>query len=127
MNKKLIFVTILGCMCMTYTYTSKVEHPINYDLISKVIKVESNWNAKAVSSKGALGLGQIRYAVWHKELKEKNIIKNRKDLFDPQKNIIATKYILDKYFIESKGDLRKTLTKYSGGAKNYYQKVTNNE
>lgn len=97
-------------------------HPINESLLSKMAQVESSNNPKAVSKKGAVGLYQVRYSVWHKELKQVGIIKGKKCLYDPEKNREAALYILHKYHNQT-GDIRKTLAKYSGGAKNYAEKV----
>jgi soluble lytic murein transglycosylase-like protein len=88
-------------------------------LIQAIIRVESNHKVKATSKKGAIGLMQIRYCVWHKELKQIGI-HSRKDLFVAHKNIRAGKYILASYH---KGDLRETLRKYSGGQPGYYESV----
>jgi len=123
MNKKIILCITLGAtLLLTNNLASIREHPINDDLIHKIIRVESNWNHKAVSKKGAIGLGQIM-PLWVKELKKEKIIKSKKDLFNPHKNVASMRYILKKYHKESKGDMRKTLNKYSGGHKGYYERV----
>jgi soluble lytic murein transglycosylase-like protein len=98
------------------------QNPIDNTLLCNIARVESNHNDKAVSKKGAIGRYQIRYSVWHKELKKEGIIKNKKDLHNEDKNRRSAEYILTKYWYQTK-DLRKTLEKYSGGAKNYYEKV----
>ena len=92
----------------------------NKKLLRAVIKVESSYNKYAVSKKGAVGLMQIRPEIWHNELTKVGIISNYKDYFEIEKNIKAGNYILTKYH---KNDLKITLKKYSGGAKNYYNKV----
>lgn len=100
-----------------------ITPPTTLSLIERIIIVESNFNPKAISKKGAIGLMQIRYSVWKKELKKQNIIQTRKCLFNPEKNLKAGKYILDKYLRECKNDLFCTLKRYSGNAKNYHKKV----
>jgi soluble lytic murein transglycosylase-like protein len=122
---------IVGGAVILLLFTStiknvKYRNPINDNLLFNIARVESNHNDKAVSKKGALGRYQIRYSVWHKELKKEGIIKNKKDLFEREPNEKAAVYILSKYWTQT-GNLRKTLTKYSGGAKNYYEKVVNGE
>ena len=97
-------------------------NPIDNALIRAIIKVESSGNSKAVSKEGAWGLMQVRHAVWEKELKKAGIIRNKQELFNPEKNILAGKYILTKYYGQT-GCLKKTLKKYSGNDKNYYEKV----
>lgn len=101
---------------------SSDNHPINDDLLTRIALVESSNNPKAVSKKGAVGLYQIRYAVWGKTLKKEGIIKGRSCLYNPQVNKTAALYILHHYHNQT-GDIRKTLAKYSGGAKNYAEKV----
>lgn len=127
MNKIIIF-GVVGALLLLHTPIKNVKYrnPINDELLFNIARVESNHNDKAVSKKGALGRYQIRYSVWHKELKREGIITNRKDLFKKDNNERAAKYILTKYWFQT-GNLRKTLDKYSGGARNYYEKVTNEE
>jgi hypothetical protein len=95
---------------------------INNDLLHNIARVESSHNDKAVSNRGAIGRYQIRYAVWHKELKQLGIIKHKNDLFNRDKNELAARYILNKYYRQT-GNLEKTLQRYSGNACNYYRKV----
>jgi len=124
-KNKVILVGLLSVLFFT-TKAEKgfVDNPINEALLHKIARVESNYNPKAVSKKGALGLYQIRYSVWGKELKKEGIIKGRQCLFDPNKNKKAAVHILNTYWYKT-GNLRKTLHKYSGGAKNYADKVLN--
>ena len=102
--------------------TAPYYNPINNTLIKAIIKVESSGNPKAISKEGAWGLMQVRHAIWEKELKKAGIIKNKQELFNPEKNIRAGKYILTKYYGQT-GCLEKTLKKYSGNDKSYYKKV----
>ena len=95
---------------------------IDDDLLHNIARVESNHNDKAVSNRGAIGRYQIRHAIWGRELKRLGIIKNKKDLFNRDKNELAARYILNKYYNET-GNLEKALEKYSGNACNYYKKV----
>lgn len=89
----------------------------NPKLVQAIISVESEWNPKAVSSKGAIGLMQVLpqsgkvYAGF-----------SRAELFCPEKNIIAGTKIL-KYYQRISPNLRSALDKYSGGATGYYEKV----
>jgi soluble lytic murein transglycosylase-like protein len=98
------------------------ENSINERLIKAIIHVESSGNPKAVSKKGAYGLMQVRWAVWHIELKKAGIIKTKQCLFNPEKNVKAGEYILAKYYKQT-GDIEKALIKYSGGARGYIKKV----
>lgn len=104
--------------------TAPYYNPINTALIKAIIKVESSGNPKAISKEGAWGLMQVRHAVWEKELKKAGIIRHKQELFDPEKNIRAGKYILTKYYGQT-GCLVKTLKKYSGNDNRYFEKVMN--
>ena len=108
-----------------YAPSKKVSsrEPSREKLLYAIAKVESNFNAKAVSYKGARGVMQIMPAVWERELKKVGIIKHRDELFDYYTSMAAGNYILDKLFEQYKGDLDKVLHHYSGGAKGYKQKV----
>ena len=76
-------------------------------LVRAVIKVESNFNPKAVSRKGARGLMQIMPDTARKL--------RLNDPFSPRQNIVAgTKYL--KQQVESFGDIRLGLAAYNAGA-----------
>lgn len=113
--------TVIFLTLLTYTNLHDISYH-HFMLIPAIIKVESNGDAKAVSNKGAIGLMQIRYSVWKKELKKQGIIKTRKCLFNPEKNVKAGKFILASY-IKKSPNLEIALYKYSGGSKAYYNKV----
>ncbi|RLI42692.1 hypothetical protein DRO59_03370 [Candidatus Bathyarchaeota archaeon] len=88
------------------------------ELVLAICKVESHFNPYAVSTSGAVGLGQIM-PVWVPELKEAGIIKSQKDLFDIEVNIRAVGYILQKLFtVES--DLVHVLYRYYGARSRDY-------
>jgi len=84
-------------------------------LVRAVVTVESSWRPGARSSKDALGLMQVHHPTWrHKH--------TRRDLLDPERNLLAGTAILRKYMDES-STLKEALRKYSGGEPEYYEKV----
>lgn len=125
--KKLIICLIISMLILpTSLHKAKNNDIITAKLINAIIKVESNFNHKAVSNKGAIGLMQIRYSVWKNELKKHNIINTKQDLFNKSKNVNAGVFILRQYLKKNNNDLEKALVKYSSNATNYYNKVMAN-
>lgn len=103
------------------------EHP---EIVLSIIAEESNCDPKAINKRtGVYGLGQIKFSVWKNDLKQFKIYRP-KDLYDWKKNILAMNFIIKEYHKQSKGNIKKTIVKYVGGAKksnaNYRNKVSNN-
>jgi soluble lytic murein transglycosylase-like protein len=94
-----------------------------------LILAESDARPKAVSNKGAMGLGQIIYSTGKQAALElsksrfhfRNISKNRlqnfkaNDLFDPEMNILLTCYLISKYNYKFNGRLELVLTAWNAG------------
>lgn len=102
-----------------YSFAMSMEKGL---LFVAIAYVESNFNPTAISKKGAIGLNQIMPNIWTKELKEQKIIKEKKDLFNYDKNLLASHYILTKYYKKS-GSWKEALVRYVGGDKKYAEKV----
>jgi soluble lytic murein transglycosylase len=83
------------------------RHGISFSLLKAIIKVESNFNPRAVSKKGAKGLMQL--------MPENIRILKLKDPFDPLENIMAGaryfKSLLDRF----NGKVQLTLAAYNAG------------
>lgn len=120
----IVLVVICSTLLLStgQTHQARAESPVD-TLASAIIHVESRGNPKAVSEKGAIGLMQVRWSVWKDELRKHGIAKHRDELLDPTVNVQAGKFVLTHYLKKHRGDVRKALHSYSGGAKGYYRKV----
>ncbi len=95
---------------------------VNPDLVLAICLVESNFNPRAESDKGAVGLMGVVPDVWLDELKEHGIVRAREDLYSISDNIASGGYVLERY-IAASGNLREALLRYSGGDSEYAGKV----
>jgi len=105
------------------------RHTVSPDFIRALILAESAGNPKAVSSKNALGLGQIIYTTGREAAYElslsrttfKYVSKERlrnlkeKDLFDPAVNILLTCFLIAKYNYRFDGRLELVLSAWNAG------------
>jgi len=121
-NIIIVYAILFIFLSVLKTDAAPYHNPINNALIRAIIKVESSGNPGAISREGALGLMQIRRVIWEKELKKAGIIRHKRELFNPEKNIRAGAYILTKYYSQT-GCIKRALVKYSGNEKSYYEKV----
>ena len=96
-----------GVRYANFIRASAVKHGLDEQLIAQVIAAESNFNARAVSRKRALGLMQLlpetasRYAV--------------ANVFDPAQNIDAGAHYLKDLLLRYGGNLKLALAAYNAG------------
>ncbi|MGC2329815.1 MAG: lytic transglycosylase domain-containing protein [Candidatus Acidiferrales bacterium] len=83
------------------------KHGLNEKLIAEVIAAESNFNAKAVSRKQALGLMQL--------LRETAARYDVANIFDPAQNIEAGTHYLKDLLVRYGGNLTLALAAYNAG------------
>ncbi len=109
-------------------YEESIKYNFNPLLITAIIKIESNFEPKAISDSYAYGLCQVRRFI-APELAENIGIKwdgAEKTLFDPIKNIKIGVYylsILNRDF----NDLKTAIIAYNNGPYNIQERLTNNQ
>lgn len=96
-----------------------LEYTLNPYLVSAIVRTESKFNEKAMSSKNARGLMQISPITGKWASEELNIDSYDEEmLFIPDTNIRIGCWYLDKLRSEFKGDLKLILAAYNGGSGN---------
>lgn len=107
----------------------KPNHKVSPDFIRALILAESQADRCAVSSKKALGLGQILHTTGREAAKEiytggyplRYVDRERladlqqKDLFDPAINILLTCYLISKYNDKFDGKLELVVSAWNAG------------
>lgn len=91
-------------------YQKSIIYGFKPEVILGIMKVESNFNPRAVSYRGAYGLMQVNLSVWQKELK---IDPNR--IFDVAYNIDTGLKILKNYLDLTHGNLKRAIHLYNNG------------
>jgi soluble lytic murein transglycosylase-like protein len=91
-------------------YDVAIRHAINPHLVAALIHVESAFNPRAVSPKGAYGLMQLL-----PETARRFGLTKKKDLYDPRKNLEAGVRYLEWLANRFGGDTQKILAAYNAG------------
>jgi hypothetical protein len=114
-------------------YMAAKDYNIPPIILFSLAAVESNFDYSAVSKTGSIGLFQISKVwmdpTWENSLVSKNIVKHKRELYSPIKNIRCGAYIIKHYMDIAKSKkientYQYALTKYLGGETNsHYQKV----
>jgi len=107
----------------------RAHHTVSPDFIRALILAESDADPHALSTKGAMGLGQIIYPTGKQAAKELSESKFRfgsvthsrlanlkkEDLFDPAVNILLTCYLISKYNYKFDGKLELVISAWNAG------------
>lgn len=109
-------------------YEESIKYNFNPLLITAIIKIESNFDPKAVSDSYAYGLTQVRRFIAPELAKNIGIEWDgaEKTLFDPVKNIKIGVYylsVLNRDF----NDLKTAIIAYNQGPYNVQERLTNNQ
>lgn len=91
-------------------YEVAVRHSVNPHLVAAVIHVESAFNPRAISRKGACGLMQLL-----PETARRFGLKKKKEIFDPAKNLEAGVKYLKWLTRRFDGDVQRVLAAYNAG------------
>lgn len=103
----------------TEVYKAAERFDIVPQIVAGLIVTESSARPEA-RNKGCLGLGQVHWAVWGKELKARGIALKAADLHDPHRGLMASVMVL-RHYLDETGSMRSALKRYSGGAGKWYQ------
>lgn len=95
------------------------RYDIAPQILAGLIVTESSARPEAKNG-GCLGLGQVSWRVWAKELKARGIALSSTDLHDPHRGLMASAMIL-RHYLDETGSMREALRRYSGGAGKWYQ------
>ncbi len=140
----LSLVLLLGCI---YALTSsrwflRLVYPLAYEevitetaaaygldphLIFAMIKVESGFNSRAVSAKGASGLMQLMPETASWIARQRRLAYERKMLLEPKYNVDLGCWYLASLYAEFKGQTNLSLAAYNGGRGNVQRWLENRQ
>ncbi len=92
---------------------ASAEHRVDPDLLFALIAAESRFDSKAVSPKGARGLGQLMFRTARSVAPQE--VRRPEDLHSVPRNLSATAGHLRQLMDEGSGDVRKALRAYHRG------------
>jgi len=93
---------------------ASAEHHVDPDLLFALIAAESRFDSKAVSPKGARGLGQMMFRTARSVAPQE--VRGPEDLHDVPRNLHTTALHLRQLMDDASGDLREALRAYHGGS-----------
>lgn len=118
-----VLISCVERLIYPQTYSDEVikyanEHSVPVELVFAIIKVESNFNTRAVSSAGAVGLMQMLPSTyeWLAELRQEPIVPSL--LYDAQVSISYGTYYL-RYLYAKFGSWEKVIIAYNWGEGNF--------
>jgi soluble lytic murein transglycosylase-like protein len=94
--------------------SAAAEHQVDPDLLFSLIAVESGFNSKATSSKGARGLGQVMPTTARAIAPD--VIRHSDDLYDIHRNLYVTAQEVRRLLDKWTGDVWGALNEYASGA-----------
>jgi soluble lytic murein transglycosylase-like protein len=93
--------------------SAAAEHQVDPDLLFSLIAVESGFNSKATSSKGARGLGQVMPTTARAIAPD--VIRHSDDLYDIHRNLYVTAQEVRRLMDKWTGDVWGALNEYASG------------
>jgi soluble lytic murein transglycosylase-like protein len=99
-----------------FQITKKHSNAYHLDplLVMSIMAAESGFQVGATSNKGCVGLMQINWSMWDKELKRKGIVKSDINIYDPNINIEAGCFIYSSILNKNMGSNDRALNEYLG-------------
>lgn len=133
----LIIITVITATGIIYAlfpikYESEIKKysdkfGVDRYIITALIKAESNFNSKAVSSAGAYGIMQLTKDTFDYCMKSLNIKTSENEVFNDEKNIMAGTWYMAQMLKKYNGDITCSVAAYNAGAANVDKWLKNGE